>query len=169
MRSPTRRANGLRVACSTAALAAVAATVAGCGAGPGTITVGDAAPPLLPSTVEATPVDVVTAGPGSVAVHLARRSYDVGVRIVPNRASTPNRITVTLRRAGATVVGAHADVTAAMTAMDMGVATYALRGTTAYRATAPAWVMPGVWRLLVTVTPPHGTPIRLTLDDRLRS
>jgi hypothetical protein len=99
---------------------------------------------------------------------VSRGGYDVVVRVAPNRATTSNRISVSLSRDGGPVAGAHVGVSAGMLTMAMGVGRYTLTGSSTYRAELPAWQMPGRWGLVLTVKPPGAAPVRVVLDDAIR-
>ncbi len=122
------------------------AGVAGCGAGGGTITVGEAAP-VVPVSA---PIQVAASarravGPGPFATAILRNGYHVTIRVSPNRASTTNRVAVSVRRDGAVVRDADVRLTADMEAMGMGVGRYQLDGQSVYSTQSPAWLMPGRW------------------------
>ncbi len=107
-------------------------------------------------------------GPGAVRVRLVRGGYRIAIAVSPNRADRPNGVTVAVVRGGRPVTAARVRVDAGMLGMAMGVASYDLRGSVAYRTRMPAWLMPGAWGLAFTVTPPGRPPIHVVLDDRLR-
>jgi hypothetical protein len=163
-----RRNRVATIPAAAAALATAAALTSGCGATGGTITVGAALPAAgVPAAV---PVahDAPAVGPGAVTATLARRGYEIGVHVTPNRATAPNRIVLTLRQDGAPVAGAHVALAVNMLTMDMGTARYVLAGSDDYAVRAPAWVMAGTWQLTFAVTPPGAATLRFALDDRLR-
>lgn len=159
-----------RSAAHAGALIALVAGVSGCGAAAGTITVGEPAP----ATPVSAPVQVAAGarravGPGAFATAILRDGYRVAIRVSPNRASTSNRVAVSVRRDGELVRDADVRLTANMEAMDMGVGHYQLDGRTLYSARPPAWLMPGLWQLVVSVQPVGGPAVRVALDDLLRN
>lgn len=162
-----RRSRSATIPAAAAALAAAALT-SGCGATGGTITVGAALPAAGAPAAVPVAYDAATVGPGAVTETLTRRGYAIGVHVTPNRATTSNRIVLTLRQDGAPVAGAHVGLAVNMTTMDMGTARYVLAGDEDYAVRAPAWIMAGTWQLTFTVTPPGGRALRFALDDRLR-
>lgn len=157
-----------RALLAAAVLVPCSALAAGCGASGGTITVGGEAPPPAPQPSLAA-ADTVEVGPGPFRAHVSRDGYELAVRVSPNRATTANRIAVSLTEAGTPVAGARVGVAAGMLTMDMGTAHYRLAGDGTYSGALPAWEMPGRWGLTVSVTPPGGAPIRVALDDRIGS
>lgn len=164
MTSPKRR--GLAAA---GALVGAAAIAGGCGsAGERTITVGG--PALrVPAAQELPIVDTtVRVGPGAVDAVVRRRGFAIRLTVLPNRATTANRIAVAVDRRGAPVTGAQVRLAAAMLTMDMGVARYRLASRGGYGIRTPPWQMAGRWGLLFTVVPPGAAPIRILLDDRMR-
>ena len=117
-----------------------------------------------------TPAGALTlhVGPGAVRAHVTRAGYRIRIAVSPNRASAPNRLAVTVTRAGRPVRGASVGADAGMLGMATRVASYRLRGSVAYTTRAPAWLMPGVWGLAFTVKPRGRPPIHVVLDDRMR-
>jgi YtkA-like protein len=143
------------------------AALSACGSGSvATITVGAAVPVAATAPL---PVATVDVGPGAVRQTLRRNGYAVAIRVVPNRADTPNRVVVAVSRYGEPVSGAQVTLTASMLTMDMGVAHYRLTGDGSYSVRTPAWLMPGLWDLAVSVRPPGGTAVSVALADRLRA
>jgi hypothetical protein len=144
---------------------------AACGGAGRAVTVGAVAVPGAPRDAAfRAPAGALTlhVGPGAVRAHVVRAGYRIRIAVSPNRASAPNRLAVTVVRAGRPVRGAAVRADAGMLGMAMGVASYRLRGPRVYAARAPAWLMAGVWGIAVTVTPPGRPPIHVVLDDRLR-
>jgi hypothetical protein len=78
-------------------------------------------------------------------------------------------VAVSVSRYGAPVAGASVHLSASMLTMDMGTARYSLAGGGTYAVTTPAWLMPGLWELAVTVRPPGGPALSFGLADELRS
>jgi hypothetical protein len=159
-----------RSAARAGVLIALAAAASGCGAGGGTITVGEPAPAVpvvLPVHVAAAARRAV--GPGAFSTAIARDGYRVAVRVSPNRASTPNRVSVSVSRDGVPVRDADVRLTANMETMDMGVAHYQLDGTSVYSTRSPAWYMPGRWQLVVSVRPAGAPRVDVALDDLMRN
>jgi hypothetical protein len=140
------------------------------GGGASAITIGAVAAPGASGTdAFHAPAGAVTrrVGPGAVRAHLVRVGYRISIAVSPNRASRPNLVAVTVARAGHAVAAARVHAEAGMLGMAMGVASYDLRGSAAYRVRMPAWLMPGEWGLALTITPPGRPPIRVVLDDRM--
>ena len=149
-----------------ALLVGAPAVFSGCGGSVGTITVGEPAAVRAPAAVPAATIEV---GPGAVR-HVALRSgYRVAIRVTPNRASKPNRVAVSVTQYGVPVSGARVRLSASMLTMDMGTARYTLAGGGTYAVTTPAWLMPGLWGLAVTVRPPGGPALSFGLADTMRS
>jgi YtkA-like len=149
-----------------APLVGAPALLAGCGGSVGTITVGEPAAAQAPTAVPAATVEV---GPGIVRHVVVRGGYRVTIRVTPNRASRANHVVVAVSQAGIPVTGAHVGITASMLTMDMGTARYRLAGSGTYAVTTPAWLMPGLWELGVTVRPPGGAAVSVGLADDMRS
>lgn len=116
------------------------------------------------------PADAVTVqvGPGTVRARVVEAGYRIRFEVAPNSASRPNRVEVTVVRAGRPVYGARVHLAAGMLSMGMGVAAYRLAGSGAYAVRTPSWLMPGEWALAFTVTPPGRPPIHVVLDDRMQ-
>jgi hypothetical protein len=149
-----------------ALLVGAPAVFTGCGGSVGTITVGEPAGVRAPAAVPAATIEV---GPGAVSHAVVRGGYRVAVRVSPNRASKANRVVVSVTQAGMPVSGARVRLSASMLTMDMGTARYALTGDGTYAVRTPAWLMPGLWELAVTVRPPGGPALSFGLADDMRS
>jgi hypothetical protein len=149
-----------------ALLVGAPALLTGCGGSVGTITVGEPAGVQAPAAVPAATIEV---GPGAVSHAVVRGGYRVAVRVTPNRTSKPNRVVVSVSRDGEPVGGARVRLSASMLTMDMGTAKYDLAGDGTYAVTTPAWLMPGLWELAVTVRPPGGPAVSFGLADDMRS
>jgi len=151
---------------AAALLVGAPALLTGCGGSVGTITVGEPAGVQAPAAVPAATIEV---GPGAVRHAVVRGGYRVAVHVTPNRASKANRVVVTVSQYGVPVTGARVGLSASMLTMDMGTAHYQLGGDGAYAVTTPAWLMPGIWELAVTVRPPGGRAVSFGLADDMRS
>jgi hypothetical protein len=149
-----------------ALLVGAPALLTGCGGSVGTITVGEPAGVQAPAAVPAATIEV---GPGVVRHAVVRGGYRVAVHVAPNRATKPNRVVVTVSQDGVPVSGASVRLSASMLTMDMGTAKYDLAGDGTYAVTTPAWLMPGLWDLAVTVRPPGGPAVSFGLADDIRS
>jgi hypothetical protein len=163
-----RTSSRIRGAAAAAGLICLTLGAAGCGGSVGTITVEDAAPTRTPAAARVVVATRTSVGPGAFRTSVATGPYRISVGVTPNRASTPNRFTVAVSRDGSPVRDARVQLTAEMETMDMGVATYDLAGRAVYTGSAPAWVMPGRWRLIVSVHPAGEAVQRVALDDSLR-
>jgi YtkA-like len=107
-------------------------------------------------------------GPRPIAAVVHAQDYGLGLTLAPNRASMRNRLAIVLRHGGQPVTGARVTVVYGMPAMNMQNAytsplTASPNGT--YAAIQPVLGMPGIWQLRVTVTPPHGAPFSVTIND----
>jgi hypothetical protein len=111
-----------------------------------------------------------TVGPGPVATTVQAGSYRLAIRLEPNRSSIRDRLSVAVDQGGQPVAGARVAVTYSMPSMGMtGVYTGRLPEATrgAYTARQPVFGMPGSWQLSFSVTPPHGAPVAVVINDRM--
>jgi hypothetical protein len=109
-------------------------------------------------------------GPGPVVTTVQAGSYRLAIRLEPNRASIRDRLSVAVEQGGRPVAAARVAVTYSMPSMGMrdvytGRLPEATRGT--YGARQPVFGMPGSWQLSFAVTPPHGAPITVAINDRM--
>ncbi len=157
-------------AAGAAVLVVASALLAGCGGGGGVITVAGVETPQSGARAAfhvPAGATVVHAGPGSVHATVAAGGDRIRISLAPNRSGRRNVVTVSVRRAGRLVRGAHVRLDAGMFDMAMGVATYGLSARPAHRAVLPVWGMPGRWGLGFTITTPGARPIRVVVDDRM--
>jgi copper transport protein len=107
-------------------------------------------------------------GPGPVTETVSRNGYEVGLRVTPNRAASPNTFAVTVTRDGKPVRGATVIAGFAMLDMEMGTQSDVLpeRAPGLYERSAPALVMVGHWALSFEITPPGQQAFTLRLVDR---
>jgi hypothetical protein len=109
-------------------------------------------------------------GPGAAATTIQAGSYRLAIQVTPNRASIRDRLSVAVQRDGRPVAGARVAVTYSMPSMGMtdvytGRLPETARG--AYSARPPVFGMPGSWRLSFAITPPHGAPATVAINDRM--
>jgi hypothetical protein len=110
-------------------------------------------------------------GPTVAIASVEAKSFHANVSASPNRASSRNRLSIALTRGGRPLDAARVTVTYSMDAMNMrNVYTGQLAHTAAgtYSAIQPVFGMAGVWNLRFHVTPAHGAPVTLTVNDRMR-
>lgn len=158
MRSPRVVAGAL--------LVGAPALLAACGGSSArTITVGGevAAPPA------AVPAATVEVGPGTVGTVVVRGGYRLAIRVVPNRATSSNHVSVSVSQDGLPVAGARVGLAASMLTMDMGTADYRLSGHGTYAVRTPAWLMAGLWELAFTVRPAGHPALSVGVVDHMRS
>ncbi len=118
------------------------------------------------NTVSAT----ATAGPGPVHVAITGLPYMARLADTPNRASTRDRLTLSLSDHGRPLAGAAVTVTYSMPSMNMtdgfaGRLTETAPGT--YTAVQPVFGMPGTWQLRFRVAPRGGTAANVVVNDRM--
>lgn len=107
-------------------------------------------------------------GPGSIRKVTRVGSYQLELRLTPNRANSESTASVTLLRNGRPVRAAKIRLTTMMVQMNMGYTGF-------LNSVAPgryvhAWpgLMPGSWRLHYELTAPSGDHVRITLVDHVR-
>jgi hypothetical protein len=124
-----------------------------------------------PAVVKAaSPAAAVSATHGAAAVEIGAVRY--AVRLAPNRASVPNRLTISAGAARRPLVGAQVTVTFSMPAMGMWhVFSLVLHpaGPGRYAAVMPFVGMPGAWRLDARVTRPGLRASAFAIADALQS
>jgi hypothetical protein len=97
-------------------------------------------------------------------------AYTATLRLVPNRASAANHVSLALAMRGRPLVGARVSITFGMPAMGMTDAyssPLAARAAGGYAAAEPVLGMPGLWQLRLHVVPAHGAPFDLAVSDTL--
>jgi hypothetical protein len=104
----------------------------------------------------------------SLTRHLRVGSYEVNLRVTPNRPEAIGRFSVCLSEHDRPVTGARVTLTTLMAGMPMGyTGRLTPRGTGSY---AHAWpgLMRGRWRLHYAIAPPAGRRFNLTVVDDVR-
>jgi copper transport protein len=107
-------------------------------------------------------------GPGPIDETVKQGSYQLHLKIDPNRAALPNTFSATIDRNGQPLRGAEVTMRFTMLDMDAQQQTYTLpeKSPGTYTRAAPALVMVGHWGLGLTITPKGGTPVQLLVEDR---
>ena len=96
--------------------------------------------------------------------------YTARLRLVPNRATAANRVSLALTVHGRPLAGARVSIVFGMPAMGMADAyssPLAAASSGVYAAHEPVLGMPGLWQLRLHVVPAHGAAFDLAVDDTL--
>jgi hypothetical protein len=106
-------------------------------------------------------------GPGAVRGEYLLSGYRVVFRDPVNRAGHPGIVSVGLRSRGEPVEDARVVVT--YRSLDMRMPSHAIsllsRGPGRYSHLGPTLGMGGRWRITILITPPHGSPLLIGLND----
>jgi copper transport protein len=122
----------------------------------------------LAPPAKAAAIGVPRVGPGAVDRAVTQGRYRVRVQVTPNQPALPNRVALTITRAGRPVTGATVTSSFTMLDMEMGRQSYRLPETApgVYASTSPGLVMVGRWGLGFDVEPRAGAPLRVSVVDQ---
>jgi copper transport protein len=108
-------------------------------------------------------------GPGPVQEVVHENGYRIALSVQPNRAATPNTVSLRLTRGGKPVRGASVIAGFAMLDMEMGNQSYTLPEVAPglyQRSMLQALVMVGHWGLTFEITPPGKEPFDVIFVDK---